>query len=131
MAKNENFPEKERIRWHPKYSQNCPRDRIKPVATFRGFYPLNSWPPSILRFTFASFQSDSKSPSRSPRAKTRDIEMAPKKNKSRVEEETVANMSTGWRKRKMSESLVQELENMGLLQAQGVIVGSRTPTRGG
>ena len=47
--------------------------------------------------------------------------MAPKKNKSRVEEETVANMSTGWRKSKMSESLVQELENMGLLQAQGVI----------
>ena len=47
--------------------------------------------------------------------------MAPKKNKSKVEEETVANMSTGWRKSKMSESLVQELENMGLLQAQGVI----------
>ena len=47
--------------------------------------------------------------------------MAPKKNKSKVEEETVANMSTGWRKSKMSESLVQELENMGLLQSQGVI----------
>ena len=47
--------------------------------------------------------------------------MAPKKNKSKVEEETVANMSTGWRKSKMYESLVQELENMGLLQAQGVI----------
>ena len=44
--------------------------------------------------------------------------MAPKKNKSKVEEETVANMSTGWRKSKMSESLVQELENMGLLQSQ-------------
>ena len=47
--------------------------------------------------------------------------MPPKKNKSKVEEETVANMSTGWRKSKMSESLVQELENMGLLQSQGVI----------
>ena len=47
--------------------------------------------------------------------------MALKKNKSKVEEETVANMSTGWRKSKMSESLVQELENMGLLQSQGVI----------
>ena len=46
--------------------------------------------------------------------------MAYKKNKSKVEEETVANMSTGWRKSKMSESLVQELENMGLLQEQGV-----------
>ena len=47
--------------------------------------------------------------------------MAPKKNKSKIEEETVANMSTGWRKSKMSESLVQELENLGLLQTQGVI----------
>ena len=47
--------------------------------------------------------------------------MASKKDKSKVEEETVANMSTGWRKRKMSEAAVQELENLGLLQAQGVI----------
>ena len=46
--------------------------------------------------------------------------MAPKKNKSKIEEETIANMSTGWRKSKMSESLVRELENMGLLQEQGV-----------
>jgi hypothetical protein len=30
-------------------------------------------------------------------------------------------MSTGWRKSKMSELFVQELENMGLLQAKGVI----------
>ena len=44
--------------------------------------------------------------------------MAPKKNKSKVEEETIANMSTGWRKSKMSESLVQELEKMGLLHEQ-------------
>ena len=46
--------------------------------------------------------------------------MAPKKNKSKVDEGTVANMSTGWRKSKMSESLVWELENMSLLQEQGV-----------
>ena len=47
--------------------------------------------------------------------------MAPKKNKSKVEEESVANMSIGWYKSKMSEAVVQELENLGLLQAQGVI----------
>ena len=46
--------------------------------------------------------------------------MAPKNNKSKIEEGTIANMSTGWCKSKMSESLVQELENMGLLQEQGV-----------
>ena len=61
------------------------------------------------------------SPSRSPRAETRDIEMAPKKDKSKVEDEAVANLSTGWRKSKMSESAVQELENLGLLQTQSVI----------
>ena len=47
--------------------------------------------------------------------------MAPKKDKSKVEDEAVANLSTGWRKSKMSESVVQDLENMGLLQTQGVI----------
>ena len=47
--------------------------------------------------------------------------MAPKKDKSKVEEKAVANMSTGWRKSKMSEAAVQELENLVLLQAQGVI----------
>ena len=47
--------------------------------------------------------------------------MAPKKDKSKVEEEAVANMSTGWRKSKISEAAVQELENLGLLQSQGVI----------
>ena len=47
--------------------------------------------------------------------------MAPKKDKSKVEDEAVANLSTGWRKSKMSESVVQELENMGLLQSQAVI----------
>ena len=69
-----------------------------------------------LRFTFATYQSKSKSPSRSPRAKTRDCEMAPKKNKSKIEEGTIANMS----KSKMSKSLVRELESMGLLQEHGV-----------
>ena len=81
---------------------------------------MNSWPPS---------NSDSHlltagaihSPSRSPRASTRDIEMAPKKDKSKVEDEAVANLSTGWRKSKMSESAVQDLENMGLLQTQGIV----------
>ena len=47
--------------------------------------------------------------------------MVPKKDKSKIEEEAVANLSTGWRKSKMSESAVQELENLGLLQTQGVI----------
>ena len=46
--------------------------------------------------------------------------MAPKKNKFKIEEEAIANISTGWRKSKMSESLVRELESMGLLQEQGV-----------
>ena len=49
--------------------------------------------------------------------------MAPKKDKSKVEEEAVVNLSTGWQKSKMSESAVQELENLGLLQTQGVING--------
>ena len=100
----------------PNIHKIAPGDRIKPVENFRGFYPLNSWPPSNSDFTFASSQSKSKSPSRSPRAKTRDFEMAPRKNKSKVEEGTVANMSTGWRKSKMSKSLIRELENMSLLQ---------------
>ena len=47
--------------------------------------------------------------------------MAPKKNKSEVKDEAVANLSTGWRKNKMSQAAVQELENMGLLQSQAVI----------
>ena len=46
--------------------------------------------------------------------------MAPKKNKSKIKEGTIANISTGWRKSKMSESLIRELESMGLLQEQGV-----------
>ena len=47
--------------------------------------------------------------------------MAHKKDKSKVDEEEVANLSTGWRKSKMSEAAVQELETMGLLQSQAVI----------
>ena len=47
--------------------------------------------------------------------------MAPKKNKSKIENEAVANLCTGWRKSKMSQAAVQELENMGLLQSQAVI----------
>src|SRR6185312_7598482 len=104
----------------PNIHKIAPEDRIKPVENFQGFYPLNSWPPSNSYFTFASSQAKSKSPSQSPRAKTRDFEMAPKKNKSKVDEGTVANMSTSWRKSKMFESLVRELENMGLLQEQCV-----------
>jgi hypothetical protein len=104
----------------PNIHKITPEDHIKPVENFQGFCPLNCWPPSNSDFTFASSQSKSKIPSRSPRAKTRDFEMAPRKNKSKVEDGTVANMSTGWRKSKMSESLVGELENMGLLQEQGV-----------
>ena len=47
--------------------------------------------------------------------------MAPKNDKSKVEDEAVANLSTGWRKSKLSESAVQVLENLGLLQTQAVI----------
>ena len=47
--------------------------------------------------------------------------MAPKKDKSKVEDDAVANLSTGWHKSKMSESAVQELENLGLLQTQAMI----------
>ena len=47
--------------------------------------------------------------------------MAPKKNKSKIEDEAAADLSTGWRKSKMFEATVQELENMGLIQSQAVI----------
>ena len=119
-GKSENFPKKERIRWHPNYSLNCHQRPYKAGWKLPRVLPLEFLAAVKLRFTFASSQSKSKSPSRSPRAKTHDFEMAPKKNKSKVEERTVANMSTGWRKSKMFESLVRELENMGLLQEQGV-----------
>ena len=46
--------------------------------------------------------------------------MAPRKDKSKVEDEAVANLSMGWRKSKMSQAAVQEMENMGLLQSQAV-----------
>ena len=44
-------------------------------------FPLELLAVVRLRFTFISSQSKSKSPSRSPRVKTRDCKMAPKKNK--------------------------------------------------
>ena len=47
--------------------------------------------------------------------------MAPKKNKSKIEDEAVANFLTSWRKSKLSQAVVQEQENMGLLQSQAVI----------
>ena len=47
--------------------------------------------------------------------------MAPKKDKSKLEDDAVANLSTGWSKSKISESAVEELENLGLLQTQAVI----------
>jgi hypothetical protein len=47
--------------------------------------------------------------------------MAPKKDKSKVEDEAVSNLSTGWHKSKMSQATVQELENMGLLQSHAMI----------
>ena len=47
--------------------------------------------------------------------------MAPKKNKSKLDVEEIPYLATGWRKSKMSEAAVQELENMKLLQSQAVI----------
>ena len=81
---------------------------------------LNSWPPSNLD-PYLPAPSVIHIPSRSPRAKTHDVEMAPKKDKSKVEDKAAANLKTGVRKSKMSESAMQELENLGLLQTQGVI----------
>ena len=114
MAKTENFPEKERIRWHPKYSQNCSWRLYKADWKLPRVLPLELLATVKLRFTFVSSQSKSKSPSRSPRVKTRDCEMAPKNNKSKIEEGTIANMSIGWRKSKMSKSLVWEFVTPGL-----------------
>ena len=47
--------------------------------------------------------------------------MAPKKGKSKLDVEEVADLSMGRRKSKMYEAAVQELENMGLLLNQVVI----------
>ena len=57
------------------------------------------------------------SPSLSPRAKifARDAEMAPKKNKSKLDVEEIPDLATGWRRSKMSDAAVQELEDMKLL----------------
>ena len=63
------------------------------------------------------------SPSYSPRAKiiARDAEMAPKKNKSKHDAEEISDLATGWRKSKMSDAAVQELEYMKQLQSRAVI----------
>jgi len=47
--------------------------------------------------------------------------MAPKKNKSKHDAEEISDLATGWRKSKMSDAAVQELENMKLLQSQAII----------
>ena len=47
--------------------------------------------------------------------------MAPKKNKSKLDVEEIPDLATGWRKSKMSEAAVQELENMKLPQSQAVM----------
>ena len=47
--------------------------------------------------------------------------MAPKKSKSKLDVEEVADLSTGWRKSKMYKAAVRELEDMKLLQSQAVI----------
>ena len=41
--------------------------------------------------------------------------MAPKKSKSKTQIEEVPDLATGWKKCKMSEAAVQELEDMKLL----------------
>ena len=120
MAKTENFPEKERIRWHPKYSQNCPWRPYKAGWKLPRVLPLELLAAVKLRFHICLFSVKIQKPLSKPPAKTRYFEMAPRKNKSKIEEGNVANMSTGWRKSKTSESLVWELENMGLLQEQGI-----------
>ena len=47
--------------------------------------------------------------------------MAPKKNKSKLDVEEIPDLATGWRKSKMSDAAVQEMEDMKLLQSRAVI----------
>ena len=47
--------------------------------------------------------------------------MAPKKGKSKLDVEEVADLPTGWRKSKMPEAAVRELEDMKLLRSKAVI----------
>jgi hypothetical protein len=47
--------------------------------------------------------------------------MAPKKNKSKLDVEEIPDLAMGWRKSKMSDAAVQELEDMKLLQSRVVI----------
>ena len=96
------------------------------AVTFQGFTPLilgrHHW--QIQNFSSLFLPSSPFiGPSRTPLAKiiARDAEMAPKKSKSKLDVEEVADLSMGWRKSKMSEMHVQELEDMKLLQSQAVI----------
>ena len=47
--------------------------------------------------------------------------MAPRKSKSKPKIEEIPDLATGWKKCKMSEAAVQELEDMKLLQRRAVI----------
>ena len=47
--------------------------------------------------------------------------MAPRKNKSKAEDEVVPDLATGWKKSKMSKATVRELEDSKMLQSQGLI----------
>ena len=47
--------------------------------------------------------------------------MAPKKNKSKHDAEEISDLATGWRKSKMSDAAMQELEYMKQLQSRAVI----------
>ena len=66
------------------------------AVTFRVFTPLLILNPNSPSFRLLC--SPSTSPSHSPRAKitARGTEMAPKKNKSKLDVEEVADLSTGW-----------------------------------
>ena len=47
--------------------------------------------------------------------------MAPKKSKSKIQVEETPDLATGWKKCKMAEADVQELENLGMLQSHAII----------
>ena len=101
--------------------QTATRKLIYLCGNSLGFLPLCSWPPpiadpyfrnpSLLSFHSLGF-------SFSPRANNpaRDTKMDPKKTKSKPEVEEAPDIATGWKKCKMSEADVQELEDMKMLQ---------------
>ena len=85
MAKNKNFPEKERIRWHPKYSRNCPRRLYKASwKTFRGFYPLNSWLSSSSDAPLPPFSQIPKAPLAAPKPKLVTLRWLPRRTNPRL-----------------------------------------------